>query len=206
MKVRAAVLEAMGAAQPYAESKPLHRGNRRRAARARRGAGARRAAGLCHSDLSVINGDRPRPVPMALGHEAAGDRRGGRPARRRPAPGDHVVMVFVPSCGHCMPCIGRTSGALRARRRLQHRRHAARPGAAAVDGGGEPVNHHMGVSAFAEYVVSPPVAGEDRPDARLRRGRALRVRRADRRRRRRQYREDDSPGHHPPSSVSAASA
>ncbi len=32
-----------------------------------------RAAGLCHSDLSVINGDRPRPVPMALGHEAAGD-------------------------------------------------------------------------------------------------------------------------------------
>jgi alcohol dehydrogenase len=30
------------------------------------------AAGLCHSDLSVINGDRPRPMPMALGHEAAG--------------------------------------------------------------------------------------------------------------------------------------
>lgn len=29
-------------------------------------------AGLCHSDLSVINGDRPRPVPVALGHEAAG--------------------------------------------------------------------------------------------------------------------------------------
>ena len=49
-----------------------------------------RAAGLCHSDLSVINGDRPRPVPMALGHEAAGvveelgARRGGpRPRRSR---------------------------------------------------------------------------------------------------------------------------
>jgi alcohol dehydrogenase len=31
------------------------------------------AAGLCHSDLSVIDGNRPRPTPMALGHEA--DRR-----------------------------------------------------------------------------------------------------------------------------------
>src|SRR5699024_7876250 len=31
------------------------------------------AAGLCHSDLSVINGSRPRPMPMALGHEAAGE-------------------------------------------------------------------------------------------------------------------------------------
>ena len=31
-----------------------------------------KAAGLCHSDLSVINGNRPRPTPMALGHEAAG--------------------------------------------------------------------------------------------------------------------------------------
>ena len=31
-----------------------------------------KAAGLCHSDLSVINGNRPRPMPMALGHEAAG--------------------------------------------------------------------------------------------------------------------------------------
>ena len=30
------------------------------------------AAGLCHSDLSVIDGSRPRPMPMALGHEAAG--------------------------------------------------------------------------------------------------------------------------------------
>ena len=57
-----------------------------------------RAAGLCHSDLSVINGDRPRPVPMALGHEAAGEvmrtrRRRHRPRGRRP-----VALVFVPSC------------------------------------------------------------------------------------------------------------
>src|SRR6187402_2703218 len=62
------------------------------------------AAGLCHSDLSVINGDRPRPVPMALGHEAAGEVLECGPGVRDLRPGDRVVMVFVPSCGGCIPC------------------------------------------------------------------------------------------------------
>ncbi|TGR60095.1 alcohol dehydrogenase catalytic domain-containing protein, partial [Mesorhizobium sp. M1C.F.Ca.ET.192.01.1.1] len=63
-----------------------------------------RAAGLCHSDLSVINGDRPRPMPMALGHEAAGVVEALGDGVRDLEPGDHVVMVFMPSCGHCLPC------------------------------------------------------------------------------------------------------
>jgi alcohol dehydrogenase len=62
------------------------------------------AAGLCHSDLSVINGDRPRPTPMALGHEAAGVVEEVGPGVDDLARGDHVVCVFVPSCGHCAPC------------------------------------------------------------------------------------------------------
>jgi alcohol dehydrogenase len=49
------------------------------------------AAGLCHSDLFVINGDRP--MPMALGQDVDDL-----------DVGDHVVMVFMPSCGHCVPC------------------------------------------------------------------------------------------------------
>ena len=73
MKVKAAVLEAMGAEAPYAKSKPLKiwevelKPPGPGEILVRMG-----AAGLCHSDLSVINGDRPRPTPMALGHEAAG--------------------------------------------------------------------------------------------------------------------------------------
>ena len=63
-----------------------------------------KAAGLCHSDLSVINGDRPRPLPMALGHEAAGIVEEVGPGVADLARGDHVVCVFVPSCGHCGPC------------------------------------------------------------------------------------------------------
>ncbi|GEC39840.1 Zn-dependent alcohol dehydrogenase [Sinorhizobium meliloti] len=62
------------------------------------------AAGLCHSDLSVINGDRPRPVPMALGHEAAGTVEAVGSGVRDISPGDRVVMSFMPSCGHCLPC------------------------------------------------------------------------------------------------------
>src|SRR5437667_976897 len=105
MKMRAAVLDIMGATHPYATSKPL---TITTVDLAPPGYGEIlvkiAAAGLCHSDLSVINGDRPRPMPMALGHEAAGvvEQLGdGVTDLRR---GDHVVLVFVPSCGHCGPC------------------------------------------------------------------------------------------------------
>ena len=73
MKIKAAVLNAIGAKAPYVESKPL---TIEEVELAPPGHGEVLvkigAAGLCHSDLSVINGDRPRPMPMALGHEAAG--------------------------------------------------------------------------------------------------------------------------------------
>ena len=73
MKTRAAVLHEMELPPPYAESRPLHI---EEVELDPPGEGEVlvevKAAGLCHSDLSVINGDRPRPTPMALGHEAAG--------------------------------------------------------------------------------------------------------------------------------------
>ena len=73
MKIKAVVLNAIGAKAPYALSKPLVI---EVVELAPPGPGEIMvkigAAGLCHSDLSVINGDRPRPMPMALGHEAAG--------------------------------------------------------------------------------------------------------------------------------------
>ena len=153
MKIKAAVLEEIGRAGPYAVSKPL-----RVQEIDLEGPGPGEvlirmvAAGLCHSDLSVINGDRVRPVPMALGHEAAGivEEVGAYVSDLQP--GDHVVCVFVPSCGHCDPCAqGRPalcepgaqhngtgdllSGAFRLRRH------------------GEIVHHHCGVSSFAEYAT-----------------------------------------------------
>lgn len=111
-----------------------------------------RAAGLCHSDLSVIDGVRPRPVPMVLGHEAAGIVEALGPGVEDLAPGDHVVMVFVPSCGHCMPCAeGRPALCEPGNRR--NGEGALLSGARRLRWHGEPVHHHVGVSAFAERAV-----------------------------------------------------
>lgn len=153
MKVRAAILNQIGVEAPYAESRPLTieeveldpPGEGEVLVRVR-------AAGLCHSDLSVINGDRPRPTPMALGHEAAGVVEQLGPGVDDLAPGDHVIMVFVPSCGHCQPC-------------AEGRPALCEPGAQAntegtllsgerrIRRGAADVHHHLGVSAFAEYAV-----------------------------------------------------
>lgn len=153
MKIRAAVLNAIGAKAPYATSKPLAIEELELEAPGPGEVLVRiGAAGLCHSDLSVINGDRPRPMPMALGHEAAGvvEQLGdGVTDLKR---GDHVVLVFVPSCGHCGPC-------------SEGRPALCEPGATAngagtlLSGGrrltrnGQTINHHLGCSVFAEHAT-----------------------------------------------------
>ncbi len=150
---RAAVLREMGAAAPYAESRPLEI---REVELAPPGAGEVmvrvRAAGLCHSDLSVINGSRPRVMPMVLGHEAAGEVVEVGPGNSKLEVGDHVVFSFVPVCGECPAC-------------SEGRPAMCAPGAVANAGGsllsgsrpfhdeaGE-LNHHLGVSAFADYTT-----------------------------------------------------
>ena len=76
MKIRAAVLNAIGAKAPFVDSKPLTIEEVELASPGHGEVLVRiGAAGLCHSDLSVINGDRPRPMPMALGHGTGGRRR-----------------------------------------------------------------------------------------------------------------------------------
>lgn len=153
MKTRAAVLRKAPAERPYAHSRPLQIEELDLDEPGRDEVQVRiRTAGLCHSDLSVINGDRPRPVPMAIGHEAAGVVERVGQGVLDLVEGDHVIMVFMPSCGHCLPC-GEGRPAL------------CEPGAAANGAGtllggarrlmyrGEPINHHLGVSAFAERAV-----------------------------------------------------
>ena len=105
MRIRAAVLERVGATQPYATSRPLSiedvqlddPGPGELLVRIE-------AAGVCHSDLSVVDGTRPRPVPMVLGHEAAGVVEGVGDGVADVEAGDHVVLAFVPACGACEAC------------------------------------------------------------------------------------------------------
>lgn len=153
MKTRAAVLKEMNLPRPYAQSRPLQilevdldpPGPREVLVRIR-------AAGLCHSDLSVINGDRPRPLPMAIGHEGAGEVLEVGSGVKDLKPGDHVVAAFVPCCGACEPC---TSG----RPALCEPGFRANSAGTLLSGdrrlhqGLADINHHLGVSAFAEYAV-----------------------------------------------------
>src|SRR5215218_4483950 len=63
-----------------------------------------RAAGLCHTDLEVIEGSLRYPMPIVLGHEAAGIVERTGPAARGVKAGDHVVLSWNPHCGHCFYC------------------------------------------------------------------------------------------------------
>jgi alcohol dehydrogenase len=154
MKVRAAVLRQIGLPAPYAQSRPL---SIEEVDLADPGPGELRvkihAAGLCHSDLSAINGDRPWPVPIVPGHEAAAEVVEVGSAVLDVKVGDHVVLVFRPSCGACPDCsVGRPAlcgpggesnaagGLLGGYRRLS------------LVGGGT-LHHHMGCAAFAEYAT-----------------------------------------------------
>lgn len=153
--MKAAVLRRMGQPRPYTDSMPLVVESVTLAPPGPHEVRVRiAAAGLCHSDLSVIDGNRPRPMPMVLGHEAAGEVLDVGPAVTDLVPGDHVVFAFVPQCGHCLPCqTGRPA--------------LCEPGAAAnaagvllgggrrlSDAHGALLHHHLGVSGFAEEVIA----------------------------------------------------
>lgn len=155
--IRGAVLESIGAAQPFATSAPLRVQD---LALAAPGPGEVRirieAAGVCHSDLSVVDGNRVRPVPMLLGHEAAGIVEELGEGVDDLHPGQRVVMVFLPRCGECAECS--TGG------RLPCAAGSASNNAGELLGGGrrlsrgtpagtEPVHHHLGVSGFATGAV-----------------------------------------------------
>src|SRR5437868_14100790 len=63
-----------------------------------------RAAGLCHTDLEVIEGSLRYPMPIVLGHEAAGIVADTGGAVTRVRKGDHVILSWNPHCGHCFYC------------------------------------------------------------------------------------------------------
>lgn len=65
-----------------------------------------RATGVCHSDLSVMTGVLPMPLPVLPGHEGAGEvvEVGDHVTSVRP--GDHIIINWTPACGDCTYCIG----------------------------------------------------------------------------------------------------
>ncbi|WP_183485714.1 zinc-dependent alcohol dehydrogenase family protein [Martelella radicis] len=153
MKTRAALLTKQGIEGPYAKTRPIEiaeitldpPGPEEVLVKVT-------AAALCHTDLSFMTGDRPKDMPMVLGHEACGEVLETGPGVRDLAPGDQVIFSFVPRCGHCPECTDgrpvlceegtRANGAgtlLSGARRMKYKGHD--------------VHHQAGLSAFSEMVV-----------------------------------------------------
>lgn len=155
IRCKAAVLRQSGAPRPFVESKPL---SIEEIELADPGPGEVvvkiAGAGLCHSDLSVINGDRPRPVPMVMGHEGSGEIVEVGAAVTDVKVGDHVIFQFSASCGRCRRC-------LEGRPQICELAAATKGAGDLMSGGsriksmnGERISHHSGVSCMAEYAVS----------------------------------------------------
>jgi len=110
------------------------------------------AAGICHSDLSTVNGSRARPVPVILGHESAGIVAGIGSGVQHLRVGDHVTSIFLPSCGKCFDCLSgipahcSIAAASNARGEMIS-------GGSRISVNGEKILHYNGVSCYSQYAV-----------------------------------------------------
>src|SRR5690606_31372468 len=110
--------------------------------------------GVCHSDLSVVDGALPMPVPVVLGHEAAGVVEAAGPGVGRLRPGDKVVLTPLPSCGHCYFCT-RGNPTLCAEYSSSLFTSTRPDGTTPLARGEEVVYRGLGMGGWAERVVVP---------------------------------------------------
>jgi S-(hydroxymethyl)glutathione dehydrogenase / alcohol dehydrogenase len=112
-----------------------------------------KATGVCHSDLSMINGTIPTPFPTVLGHEGAGIVEQVGEGVTHVKPGDHVVLAFVPQCGECFHCIHDEP----------YLCNVGKPDGNLLDGtsratmGGESISVMTFLGNMAEYAVVPSI-------------------------------------------------
>ena len=110
------------------------------------------ANGVCHSDLHVITGDYPHPLPVVLGHEAAGVVQKVGAGVESVKAGDHVCSSYIPSCGQCWYCISGqpTMCALRDKPRwFMH------DGTSRLRKNGQDLHHFLQVAGYSTHTVLP---------------------------------------------------
>lgn len=155
IKTTAAVLYETGLPRPYAESLPLVVDEINLEPPGKREVLVEvSAAGLCHSDLSVIDGSRPRVRPMVLGHEASGIVREIGAEVKDFEAGDHVVFSFVPICGQCDYCVAGRAALCTKGARTNMEGSLLSGNRRFADAKLQVLHHHLGVSAFSRFTVT----------------------------------------------------
>ena len=112
-----------------------------------------KGAGLCHSDLSVINGSRIMPLPLVIGHEGSGEVVELGSAIRDIKVGDHVSFQFSPSCGRCRRCLEGRPQVCELAAATKGKGQLMSGGSRLSDLEGTILNHHTGISCMSEYTV-----------------------------------------------------
>jgi S-(hydroxymethyl)glutathione dehydrogenase / alcohol dehydrogenase len=115
------------------------------------------ACGVCHSDLHVVDGHLPEPLPLVLGHEAAGVVQETGPGVESLAPGDHVVLALVSSCGECEECRRGRPNFCKLGARMAAEGTLA-DGTSRLTLNGTPLHHFNSISSFAGHAVVPESA------------------------------------------------
>ena len=151
---KAAVIRTNSAKRPYAESLPLSveeisidppRENEVLV--------KIHGAGLCHSDLSVINGSRIMQLPLVIGHEGSGEIVELGSAIKDINIGDHVVFQFSPSCGRCRRCLEGRPQVCELAAATKGKGQLMSGGSRLKSKDGETLNHHTGISCMSEFAV-----------------------------------------------------
>lgn len=155
IKTRAAVVEKAGLPRPYSASKPVSVRELELVGPFSREVLVQvEAAGLCHSDLALVEGVRRPPLPIVLGHECAGRVVEVGENVSSPRIGESVVLSFAQSCGECIYCLSGRPTICDAGRTANYEGRLVTGGTRFRLNDRE-VHHHLGVSAFSEYIVVP---------------------------------------------------
>jgi S-(hydroxymethyl)glutathione dehydrogenase/alcohol dehydrogenase len=121
------------------------------------------AAGVCHSDLHFVTGAYPHPLPVVLGHESAGVVEAVGSAVAYVKPGDHVVTILSPFCGHCEYCLSGDMAICHTVNRNETRRGPDE--ASRLTQKGAPMRQLVNLGSYAEYMlVHENALAKIRPD------------------------------------------